>query len=244
MRLLLLAGTHEARHIAVALSRESYLRLSVSLPAPERNPRPFGWPVRIGGWGGEEPFRRFLKREGIEAIIDATHPFARGMSHRAARVADEMGIDHVQFLRPAWMPSEGDNWIFLNSEAEAANHIPPGKTVFLSTGRRELDAFRNIPEARLICRIRDWTQQPFPFGNGRFLYQQGPFRVADEVALFERLGVDWVIARNSGGPGSWPKIEAARELGLPVAMVRRPRQPDGLKIASVAETLAWVRRRL
>ena len=39
-------------------------------------------------------------------------------------------------------------------------------------------------------------------------------------------------------------VEAARELGLPVAMVRRPRQPDGMKISTVAETLAWVRRRL
>ena len=244
MKLLLLAGTQEARHIAVALSRESYLRLSVSLPAPERNPRPFGWPVRIGGWGGEEPFRDFLTRESIEGIIDATHPFATGMSHRAARAAADLGIEHVQVLRPPWMPSDGDKWHFLNTEAEAADHIPPGKTVFLSTGRRELDAFRAIPSARLICRVKDWTHDAFPFENGQFLYQQGPFSVTDEIALFLRLGVDWVIARNSGGAGSWPKIEAARELGLPVAMIRRPKQPEGLKIASVAETLAWVRRRL
>ena len=244
MRLLLLAGTQEARHIAVALSRESFLSLTVSLAAPERRPQSYGWPVRIGGWGGEGPFREFLERERVEGIIDATHPFAADMSERAARVAREMDLPHVQFLRPAWTPRETDRWTFLNDEAEAAQHIPEETTVFLATGRRALSKFDNLVGRRLICRVKESPAVPFPFAGGRFLYQRPPFTVADEMALFGRLGVDWIVARNSGGTGSLPKIEAARELGLPVAMVRRPKQPEGLKITTVAETLAWVRRRL
>lgn len=244
MRLLLLAGTQEARLIAVALSREPYLNLTVSLPQPERRPQSYGWPLRIGGWGGEGPFRDFLRRERVEAIIDATHPFAVGMSNRAARVSADLGIPHVQFLRPAWLPAEGDEWVFLNDEADAAQHIPNDQTVFLATGRRALEKFENLSDRKLFCRIRDPAYSPFPFPSGRYLLQPGPFSVTDEVSLFRALGVSWIVARNSGGQGSWPKIEAARELGIPVAMVRRPKQPEGLKIATVAETLAWVRRRL
>ena len=244
MRLLLLAGTQEARHIALALSREDRLTLTVSLATSERRPQPYGWPVRIGGFGSEAAFRDYLDREGVQGIIDATHPFAARVSERSARVAREMGLDYVQFLRPAWVPREGDRWTFLNDEAEAKAHIPEGSTVFVAIGRRELSKLANLESCTLICRIRDQTSDPFPFPHGRYLYQRAPFTVEEEVALFRRLGIDWILERNAGGGGSLPKIDAARELGLPVAMVRRPPQPEGLKISTVAETVAWVRRRL
>ncbi len=244
MRLLLLAGTREARHIAVALSRESFLTLTVSLATSERRPQAYGWPVRIGGWGGEAAFREWLIRERVEGLIDATHPFAWRISERAARVARDLSLPHIQFLRPAWIPKQGDCWTFLNDESEAAQYVPEGSTVFLATGRRDLSKFENLAGRTLICRVRDQVSEPFPLPGGRYHYQRAPFTVAQEVALFRQLGVDWLVARNSGGSGSLPKIEAARELGLPVAMVRRPRQPDGMKISTVAETVAWVRRRI
>ncbi len=244
MRLLLLAGTFEARHIAVALSRESFLSVTVSLARPDCQPQNYGWPVRIGGWDGEAAFRTFLDREGVEGIIDATHPFADGITHRAARVAGEMDLPYVQFLRPAWIPTDADTWTFLNEEAEAAQHIPKDATVFLGTGRHRIEAFRNLSDRRLFCRVRDDLNEPFPFPGGRYMRQRGPHSVAEEVVTLRGLGIDWMVTRNSGGQGSWPKIEAARELGIPVAMIRRPPQPEGLKITTVAEVLAWVRRRL
>lgn len=244
MRLLLLAGTLESRSIAVALSRESNLSVTVSLPGPVCQPQAYGWPVRIGGWGGEENFRAFLEREQFDGIIDATHPFATGITHRASRLADALSIPYVQFLRPAWMPVEGDKWTFVNAEADAARHIPKGATVFLGTGRHKIEEFENLSERKIFCRVRESVDPPYPFANGRYLLQKGPFSVSEEVVTLRGLGIDWLVARNSGGQGSWPKIEAARELGIPVAMIRRPLQPEGLKITTVAEVLAWVRRRM
>lgn len=244
MKLLLLAGTQEARKIAVALSREGFLNLTVSLPQPERQPQSYGWPLRIGGWGSEDAFRAYLKREGFDGVLDVTHPFAVGMSERAARVSRAMGLAYLQFLRPAWIPDDGDRWTFLNDESEAEKHIPPNETVFLATGRRALDKLSGLSDRKVYCRIRDRADHSYPYPNGTYLLQPGPFTVMEERRLFQRLGVTWLVTRNSGGQGSWPKIEAARELGLPVAMVRRPRQPEGSKISTVAEALAWVRRRL
>ena len=244
MRMLLLAGTNEARRISFALRLERSLSLVVSLAEPERRPQGFGWPVRIGGFGGEEAFRNWLLHEGVDAVVDASHPFAHCMSTRAAAETRALGIDYLRFLRPSWMPTEADRWTFLNRPEEAADHIPRGATVFLATGRRDLTAFSNLEGRRILCRIKDTPPASFPIPGGRFVFQPGPFTVEAEIRFFEAAKVDWIVTRNSGGQGSWPKLEAARALGLPVAMIRRPPQPDALKVNTVAETLNWVRRRL
>ena len=244
MRVLLLAGAGEARHIALALWREPRLSVTVSLARAGRRPQSFGWPVRIGGWGSDEAYRNWLISENFSAVVDATHPFATRMASRAARISADLGIDHIRFLRAPWVPGDGDRWTFLNAEDEAVDHIPEDATVFLGTGRRQLDALSGLAGRRVFCRVQEWPVGSFPYPGGDFLFDPGPYTVDGETRLFRRLGVDWLIARNSGGAASWPKIEAARDLGLKVAMVRRPKQPEGPRISSVAETLAWVRRRM
>lgn len=242
-RVLLLAGTAEARNIASALSRERYIVMTVSLARPERVPHQFGWPVRIGGWGSIEAYRHWLIREGINAVIDATHPFATEMGQRTAKIAPELGISAVRFMRPAWLPTKNDNWTFLNVPEEAAGHIPKNATVFLATGRRDLVRFANLDQRRILCRVRDTPQSPIPFQNGQFVVTRGPVTVNDEIDHFDELKVDWIVTRNSGGQGGWPKLEAARVMGLPVAVLRRPPPVEMVKIATVAELLNWVRRR-
>ena len=244
MRLLLLAGTGDAHNIANALRREQGLSLTVSLARPQRNPKPFGWPVRIGGFGGPEAFANWIQASGVRAVIDATHPFATTMGKRAQALSNTLGIDYVRFLRPAWMPGPDDRWTFLNSAGDAATHIPKGATVFLATGQRDLGDFANLDGRRILCRVKDTPEQTFPFSDGRFIVQSGPFSVHGECDFFLREEVDWIVTRNSGGQGSWPKLEAARELGLPVAMIRRPPQPEALRINTVTEAILWVRRRL
>lgn len=242
-RVLLLAGTAEARALAVALTRENYLILTVSLARPERLPRNFGCPVRIGGWGGEKAYRNWLIREGIDMVIDATHPFAQEMSKRTSRLAKELGIEAVRFMRPQWMPTEHDRWTFLNVPEETADHMAEDATVFLATGRRDLARFANLEHRHVLCRVRDVANSAFPFAKGEFVVTRGPLTVDDEIELFEKRKVDWIVTRNSGGQGGWPKLEAARALGLPVAMLRRPPPVDMLRISTVAEVLSWVRRR-
>ena len=245
MRLLLLAGTSESRQIASALIREPRLIPIVSLARAELRPVSFGGlPTRIGGWGGDGPFADWLERERIEAVLDATHPFAVRMSHRAADVARAKGIDYLQFQRPPWLPSEGDHWTFLNGEEDAVGHIPEGSRVFVATGRGSLGALAGLDRHELLVRVTSPPTAPFPFSRGRFVLGRPPFSVADEVALFERLRVDWLLTRNAGGTGSRAKVDVARLLGIPVAMVRRPFQPQAAKVETIAEALAWVRRRL
>ena len=243
LRVLLLAGTSEARQIAYALARNPRIVTMASLANAGRRPIPLGVPTRIGGWGDRATFRAWLLDNAITGIIDATHPFANRISARTAEVADELGIDYLQFLRPAWRPEEGDEWVFLNSEEDAAAHIPENVRVFLATGRMRLEGFSSLRSQELLCRLLDAPSHPFPLPNGRFVVHRPPFTIDHEAAVLGTLGVDWLVARNSGGSGSRAKIDAARRLGIPVAMIRRPPQPEAARAQTLSEVLAWIGRR-
>ena len=247
LRVLLLAGTIEARQIAAHLAREAGVLTRASLARAERRPIPLGVPIRIGGWGGRAPFADWLDRERIGAVIDATHPFASRMSHRAAEVTDDLGIDHLQFLRPAWRPGQGDRWTFLTDAADAARHIAPDARVYLVTGRQGLPDFAPLAGRTVHCHLLDTPTDPFPFGTGGYVGARlaGTATVEDEIATLSRLGVDWLVVHNTGGAEGHARLIAARTLGLRVAMLRRPAQPEGVaRCETLSEVVAWVRRRL
>jgi len=237
--ILLLAGTGEARILATALAQAGVTAIA-SFAGATRNPAVMDLPVHTGGFGSAQGFSNYLKAHAIDRILDATHPFAHRISARSAATAATLGIDYLQLLRPPWSPQEGDNWTFLTNERAAADHIPKGATVFLATGRQTLDRFSNLTGRHLICRQIDPPDHPFPFANGAFLVGRPPFSVTDEITLFQRLGVDWLVVKNAGGSASATKLEAARSLGIKVAMIERPPQPDCARVATVEEAMAWV----
>ncbi|WP_101067997.1 cobalt-precorrin-6A reductase [Roseovarius salinarum] len=240
MTLLLLAGTGEARQLARALAERGVPAVA-SLSGATRAPAALGLPTRTGGFGGEAGFRGYLREAGITAVLDATHPFAHRISARTARVCAELGLPCCQLLRPPWVPGPDDRWTMIAAEEYAAAHIPDGSTVFLATGRQTLGHFANLSGCRLICRQIDPPDGPFPFPNGAFLVGRPPFSVADEKRLFRRLGVDWLVVKNAGGAAAWPKLEAARALGIRVAMIDRPPQPEGvMRAETVDAALSWV----
>lgn len=218
MTLLLLAGTGDARQIAKGLAGGDVI---ASLAGATRGPAPLPIPTRVGGFGGEDGFRDFLDENGITAVLDATHPYAHRITDRSARICAELGLPFLQFLRPGWVAAPGDQWTEIAREEGAAALIPEGATVFLGTGRQTLERFANLTGRRVICRQIDPPEGPFPFPGGEFLIGRPPFSVEDEVALFDRLGVDWLVVKNAGGAASGTKLTAARHLGIPVLMIAR-----------------------
>ncbi len=238
MTLLILGGTGEARQIADRLQGHDAV---ISLAGATRAPAAQSLPTRIGGFGGADGFRAYLQEAGITAVLDATHPFAHRITMRTASICQSLGLPYVQFLRPPWTPEAGDNWTQIASETEAAAHIPEGSVVFLGTGRQTLDRFANLTGREVICRQIDPPDKPFPFAGGRFLVGRPPFSVADEVALFTALGVQYLVVKNAGGAASGTKLTAARQLGIPVLMIARPPQGDWPVVATVEAALAWVK---
>ncbi len=195
-------------------------------------------PTRVGGFGGEAGFLRVLREEGIGAVVDATHPFAERITARTVDVCAREGVPYLRLERPGWTAGPGDRWVWVDDAAGAVGVIPDVATVFLATGRQTVGAFAGLT-GEVWCRVIDPPEEAFPLACGGWVVGRPPFGVEEEVALFRRLGVEWVVAKDSGAAEAEGKLAAARELGLPVAMIRRP-APVGPKVETVEAALDWV----
>lgn len=241
MTLLLLAGTAEARDLAQRLAALPGVAAVASLAGATRHPARLPLETRIGGFGGAQGQRKWMQGNGIETVIDATHPFAAQISARTQALCAGLGVPYLRLQRPGWQAQPGDRWTRVPSLAAAAAAVPPGATVFLATGRQSLPAFAGRDDATVYLRQIDRPDAPFPRTRGDFIIGTPPFRAEEERHLFKRLGVDLLVAKDAGGPAG-AKLVAARALALPVILIDRPPPPPGDVVTSVDAALAWLAR--
>jgi precorrin-6A/cobalt-precorrin-6A reductase len=245
MRILILGGTTEASGLAAALAGQGRFQPLLSLAGRTSDPKPLPIPTRVGGFGGAEGLARFLRDERIEALIDATHPFAAVMSHNAARAADATGVPLLGLRRPPWTPRAGDRWREVADMGEAVRAIGEApRRVFLTVGRLELRPFAAAPQHAYVVRTIEPIDDALPVPNVIAIRDRAPFDEAAERALMAREGIEVLVTKNSGGAATYPKIAAARALGIPVVLVARPEKPEGVtEVAGVAGALAWLDER-
>jgi precorrin-6A/cobalt-precorrin-6A reductase len=257
MKVLLLGGTGEARALAERLTAAGTEVIS-SLAGRTTDARlPVG-AVRTGGFGGADGLADWLRAHPVDAVIDATHPFAATMTAHAVAASRETGVPLLVVRRPGWTPGPDDNWHWADSAAAAAELLPglgsasaadheltSGSTpraarAFLTIGRQGLDAFASTG-LWTLARCVD-APEPRPTWCTLIL-ARGPFSVVDELALLREHRIDVLVTKDSGGPATSAKLEAARQLQLPVVVIRRPALPAGLEtVESVDEAVHWVMR--
>jgi precorrin-6A/cobalt-precorrin-6A reductase len=222
LRVLLLGGTSEASEIARRLADDDGLRVLSSLAGRVNQPRIPAGPVRIGGFGGVDGLTAFLKEGKIRAVIDATHPFASRISANAETACKQLGVPLIAFARAPWAKHEADHWHAVPDTERAAAYIAKtASRVFLAIGRQQLDAFASCNNAWFLIRAIDPPDVSLP-ANTKLLLERGPFLLEDELGLLRDHAIDCVVSKNSGGPATYAKIEAARLLRIPVVMVDRP----------------------
>jgi len=238
---LLLGGTNEASLLAARLGRERpETRLVLSLAGRTREPAlPHVGEVRIGGFGGAAGLARYLTREGVTHLVDATHPFASGMSRNAAEAAKLAGVPRLALLRPPWERAEGDRWTEVDCLGAARDALPQGATPFLALGAQHVAPFRHRPDLRIVWRVVDAPQAPLPFA-ARLVLGRPSTDPSEEAALFQRYGVTHLVCRNSGGRRAYAKIEAARQLALPVVVIERPAPPEPPTASDLDAVLDWL----
>ncbi len=240
-RVLILGGTAEAMALAHLLHSQGSFQVTTSLAGVTSAPRRPKGCVRTGGFGGSEGLVRYLCDQGIEAMVDATHPFAAQMSRQAVIAAGRLDLPFRRLTRPAWSPQPADRWIGVADIEAAAAWLPRiGQRAFLTIGRKGLAAFARCADTWFLVRMVDSPTAGVPLQNAQLVLARGPFRQADEAALMRQHKIDVVIAKNSGGSATFGKIGAARQLGLPVIMIARPVLPAALEVSSVADAAAWL----
>ncbi|MGI9334704.1 MAG: cobalt-precorrin-6A reductase, partial [Gammaproteobacteria bacterium] len=220
-----------------------------SLAGRTRTPGAIAGRVRSGGFGGVAGLRAYLKERRYAAVVDATHPFAARISASAAEACQHTGVPRVALYRAPWRPGAGDCWHDVANADEAAARlgalVPPPLRVFLALGQRGLEAFANPAFAHLAPMsfvLRAVEPPAVPAGLvHRVVLGKGPFELEAELELLRRHRIEAVVARNSGGPGAYAKLLAARELRLPVVLLSRPAPPPRPRVESVAAALDWLR---
>lgn len=239
-RVLVLGGTAEGRRLATELAGDPRLAVVSSLAGRVRDPALPPGEVRIGGFGGVAGLARWLRAERIAAVVDATHPFAAGMTAHAAAATAATGVPLRVLRRPAWVAGAGDRWVPVGSLAAAAVALPAlGARVFLTTGRGGLAPFA-ASDLWFLLRSVDPPSPPAP-RRLEVVLDRGPFTVGSERTLLREHRVDVLVTRNSGGAMTGAKLDAARQAGLPVVMVDRPALPPGVTtVATVAAAASWV----
>lgn len=235
--MLVLGGTSEARALAGALRGHTVVS---SLAGRTTEPLlPVG-EVRIGGFGGVDGLVAFLRERRVDAVVDATHPFAARISANAARAAEAAGVPRLLLRRAGWVERVGDVWYRVRDLGQAAGLLPGlGRRVFLTTGRQGIGAFAEVDECWFLARSVEPPAPPMPRRIDVVL-DRGPFTLDGERRLLDQHGIDVLVSKDSGGGAA--KLTAARERGTPVVLVDRPVAPDGDVAATVDEAVGWVTR--
>jgi precorrin-6A/cobalt-precorrin-6A reductase len=239
VRILILGGTGEARELAAILVAAGTEVVS-SLAGRVRDPRLPEGPVRTGGFGGVDGLAAYLKAEGITAVVDATHPFAGRISANAVAAATRARVPLLLLRRPEWEADPAWHAVADIEAAAAAVREWNGNVVFLTTGRRDLAAFADDDAHRFLVRTVDPPDGPMP-EQMTLIMDRGPYTVEGETALMREHRIGLLVTKNSGGPMTSAKLQAARDLGVQVVMIQRPPIPvGGLVAATLDEAVRWV----
>ncbi|HJZ19818.1 MAG TPA: cobalt-precorrin-6A reductase [Bradyrhizobium sp.] len=241
LRVLVLGGTTEANRLAAAFANDPRVDAILSYAGRTENPTPPPISWRVGGFGGIDGLVDYLRAEKIARVVDATHPFAAQMSAHAVAACGIAGVRLLALERPLWQRVPGDHWIEVDDLTVAAQALGAApRRVFLGIGRQHLQIFAPHPQHFYLVRLVDPPRAPLPLRDAEVIVARGPFDLAGDLMMLTGHRIEIVVARNAGGDAAFAKIEAARELGLPVVMVRRPFIPGREKVETIAEVLHWL----
>ena len=242
-RLLILGGTGEAAALARAVCARfgDAIDVTTALAGRTLHPGPIPGMVRIGGFGGAAGLAEYLADQGVDRLVDATHPFAADISRAARLACDQGGVPRLLLVRRPWRRHPLDRWIEVDTVEAAAQIVGRvGRRALLTVGAGEITAFSPATGVRFLVRMIDAPRERLPLRFHEIVLGRGPFALAEERHLLQRHAIDVLVCKASGGAATEAKLVAARELSLPVIMVRRPPVERGLSVDTVDAALDWL----
>ena len=252
-KLLILGGTREAYQLAENLDAKlphEKINFISSLAGTTKKPNIPAGKFRTGGFGGLTGLKKFLVKEKISLLVDATHPFAENISKNALLASLELGLPFLVLNRPPWVKHSNDQWIEVSSLKNAVKYLKNVEkktgslfstgSIFLTTGNKELWVFQNSLNYHFLVRTVDDPELVSEWTEATFLKDRGAYTLENEIKLLKKHKISMLVAKNSGGISTYAKIEAARYFKIPVLMVRRPEMITAKSCQTVNEAVDWV----
>ncbi len=239
--ILILGGTGDARALAERLDARGDLEVITSLAGRTRTPALPPGEIRVGGFGGVDGLVDYIELSGIDLVVDATHPFAAGMSRNAFQACAQSETPLLRLERPPWREGEDDQWRMVPDVQKAASALPRGGRALVTVGRQELAPFAARSDVAVIARMIEAPDTRLP-ENVLVILDRPPFTYADERALMIEQKITVLVCKNSGGVATQAKLTAARDLKIPVLMVARPELPEVQSVTTAEELEALLVR--
>ncbi|MDO5066811.1 MAG: cobalt-precorrin-6A reductase [Propionibacteriaceae bacterium] len=238
MKVLILGGTREGRELATLLHRAGH-DVTTSLAGRVTRPAEIAGAVRIGGFGGIPGLTAHLAAEGVDLVVDATHPFAERISANAVAASRSSGVALLRIERPSWRDHRlAARWLWVTNHDEAARAAAGHDRVLLTVGRQSLDHYRALPH--VLARMVELPPEPLP-ASWEVRLDRGPFDIDSERALLREAGITALVTKDSGGRLTEAKLWAAAELDVTVIVVRRAPTPEGIPTVTTArEAVAFL----
>ncbi|MDC9720059.1 MAG: precorrin-6A/cobalt-precorrin-6A reductase [Gammaproteobacteria bacterium] len=222
MKLLILGGTADARHLATAIHQaQPCLELLYSVAGLVRQPQ-VPATVVSGGFSQFGGLTAYCQQQNIDGIVNTTHPFSVTMGDHAQQACKELGLDYWRFLRPQWQQQSGDDWRLFSSTSELFNSLTHYQRILLTLGQvspEELALFNPEQQIWLRTAVRPTYSLP---DNVTWIKAIGPFDEACELSLLKQHNITAIASKNSGGSSTIAKLSAARSINIPVFMLQRP----------------------
>jgi precorrin-6A/cobalt-precorrin-6A reductase len=225
-RLLLLAGTGDARQLADNLANDRNWHVVASLAGVTDAPAALPVEVRTGGFGGAGGLAEYLKSTGVDVVIDATHPFAQRMTHNAVEACRAANVPLLRIERPPWSPPQNAEWIRVATLEAAALLLPAGARVFLTVGANSLAPFAARDDVWFLVRTMDGLGDA-PFAQYDVVAGAPPGDSETEARLMREHRITHLVSKNAGGAAY---------------AIDRPPAAQVESVADAAAALEWLNR--
>lgn len=187
----------------------------------------------------------FIRNQGIHLVIDATHPHARFVSEEIQEACGRTGVRLERCLRAEGEQNKARDWVEVDSIQEAVSFLSSvSGVIFATTGSKELEALCQIPDyqKRVYARVLPTSNvlrkcEKLGITGSHLIAMQGPFSTEMNTLFLRQTKAEWLLTKDSGRAGGFQeKVEAARENGTRVVVIRRPEE-DGISLEEAMEVL-------
>ena len=187
----------------------------------------------------------FIRNQGIHLVIDATHPHARLVSEEIQEACGRTGVRLERCLRAGGEQNKARDWVEVDSIQEAVSFLSSvSGVIFATTGSKELEVLCQIPDyqKRVYARVLPTSNvlkkcEKLGITGSHLIAMQGPFSTEMNTLFLRQTKAEWLLTKDSGRAGGFQeKVEAARENGTRVVVIRRPEE-DGISLEEAMEVL-------
>lgn len=252
--ILLVAGTSDARQLAIEMKKEDLTFIAtVVTESGASKLRNEGINVRVGRLTKEQ-FVSFIKEKKITIVVDASHPYAQLASLHAMEAAKETNIPYVRYERQSVDRIDDERITYVEGYKEAAEVAKNrGGVILLTVGSKSLPIFTEIllPEdnitlyVRLLPNVENMSLcNKLQIPQKNIIAIQGPFSKAFNLALFKEYQISLHITKESGKEGSFlEKLSAATQLGIETVIINRPKLNYEIVFSTICSTVAYIKGR-